>query len=50
MASLLHGVQPHDLTIFIGIPLLLIAVAMAASYFPARRAAGVDPVIALRQE
>jgi putative ABC transport system permease protein len=50
MRSLLYGVSPHDLTVFAGVPLLLLLVALAASYIPARRAARVDPLVALREE
>jgi predicted permease len=49
MASLLYGVHPHDLLVFLTVPLLLLAVAALASYLPARRATKVDPMIALRE-
>jgi putative ABC transport system permease protein len=49
MASLLYGVHPHDLLVFLAVPLLLFAVAVLASYIPARRATKVDPIVALRE-
>ena len=49
MASLLYGVRPHDPAVFLIVPLLLFAVAVLASYLPARRATKVDPLIALRE-
>jgi predicted permease len=49
MGSLLYGVRPHDPAVFLVVPLLLSAVAVLASYLPARRAAKVDPMIALRE-
>ncbi len=47
MASLLFNVQPDDPATFLAISFLLIAVAFLACYLPARRAAKLDPVIAL---
>jgi putative ABC transport system permease protein len=50
MASLLYGVTPRDPIAMISVPVLLIGVALAATYFPARRASQVDPVVSLRYE
>jgi putative ABC transport system permease protein len=50
MKSLLFGVSPTDGTTFAAVAALLVLVALAASYIPARRAAKVDPVITLRYE
>jgi predicted permease len=47
-ANLLVGVSPWDAASFAGAAAVLAAVAVAANYFPTRRAAGVDPTIALR--
>jgi len=49
MASLLYGVRPHDPAVFLLVPLLLLVVAIAASYIPAWRATKVDPIVALRE-
>jgi putative ABC transport system permease protein len=50
LTSLLFGVGAYDAVTFIGVPVLLAVVAIAASYLPARRAVRVDPIIALRYE
>jgi predicted permease len=50
MARLLYGVSPTDLPTYATASLLWLAVAFAACYLPARRAARVDPTVALRYE
>lgn len=50
MASLLYGVTPRDPIAMTSVALLLVAVALAATYIPAQRASRVDPVVSLRYE
>jgi putative ABC transport system permease protein len=50
MLSLLYGVGAGDALTFVGVPLLLGLLGLAASWLPARRAAKVDPLVALRYE
>jgi putative ABC transport system permease protein len=50
MGSLLVGVSSRDPFVFIVVTLILAAVSLLACYVPARRAARVDPLLALRQD
>lgn len=50
LASFLFGIGPTDPATFIAVPAVLVLVAMLASYLPARRAASVDPISALRND
>ncbi len=48
--SFLYGIQPHDTFTFAVVPPFLILIALVACWFPARRAASIDPMQALRTE
>ncbi|MEO7135042.1 MAG: FtsX-like permease family protein [Vicinamibacterales bacterium] len=50
MASMLFGITTHDPLTFAALPILVTAVTTLACYLPARRAARVDPVTAIRQD
>ncbi len=49
VASLLYGVSPADAVSYVGVAVFLIAITLAASYLPARRAARTDPLQSLRE-
>ena len=48
MSTLLFGVQARDGLVFVGVPVLLVVVALLAVWIPARRASRIDPLGALR--
>ncbi|HEY2375465.1 MAG TPA: ABC transporter permease [Gemmatimonadaceae bacterium] len=50
MTTLLYGVSPTDPLIFVSLPVLLGAIAVASCYVPARRASKADPLVALRAD
>jgi predicted permease len=50
MRAQLFGVTPHDPLTFVAVALVLMVVALAACYIPARRAASVDPIVALHTQ
>ena len=50
LSSFLYGVRPSDPVTILAVALILLAVGLLASYVPARRAARMDPMVALRHE
>lgn len=50
MRSFLYGIGTRDPIVFVGVPFLVIGVALAASFFPARRAMSIDPIAAIKYE
>jgi putative ABC transport system permease protein len=50
LVGLIPSVQPNDPATFATVVVVLLIIALAATYLPARRAARVDPMIALRSE
>jgi putative ABC transport system permease protein len=49
-SKLVGAVPTTDIAVFVGVPLLIAAVVLLACYFPARRAARVDPIVVLRAQ
>jgi ABC-type lipoprotein release transport system permease subunit len=50
MASLLFGVTTRDPLTFTALPVLIVTVTAVACYLPARRAAHIDPVVAIKAD
>jgi ABC-type antimicrobial peptide transport system permease subunit len=50
LSTLLYGIKAHDPLTFVAVAAVLVAVALVATWLPARRAAKVDPAITLRAE
>ena len=50
LSTLLYNVSPHDALVFSVVPLIIFGVGAFSCWLPARRAASVDPAIALRWE
>ena len=50
LESVLFGIQAVDLSTFVAMPLIMLAIALLASYVPARRASAVNPMQALRTD
>ena len=50
MSGLLYGVTPHDVATLLGVAVVLAGATLVANYIPARRAARVDPLVALRRD
>jgi len=50
MTAMLYGVRPGDPATFVGVAALMCAAGVFAAFWPARRAARVDPMVALRGE
>ena len=50
MSRFLFGVRPVDPFTYVGVAVVLLVVAAVAAFLPARRAAAVDPIVALRYE
>ena len=50
ISGMLYGIQPTDISLFIGATVSLVAIALLAAFLPARRASRVDPIVALRYE
>jgi ABC-type antimicrobial peptide transport system permease subunit len=49
ISAVFYGIRAIDPIVFVSVPLILLAVSFAASYFPARRAAKISPIVALRE-
>jgi ABC-type lipoprotein release transport system permease subunit len=50
MSALLYEVSPNDPRTYAVVAVVLVGVALLAAYVPARRAAGIDPMLALKSE
>ena len=50
LSSFLFATEPTDAGVFVMVSLVFVATGLAACYLPARRAMGVDPLVALRDE